>query len=208
MSIWHLGTPSLRSGSSALRYTFWNSYKVGYHAAQQTGPVHRVALDKRWNEREQTGIWVSVTCPVSVCSKATVRRHHGRRMRAAIEAAFHERGLDKHGKGMDDQIPSLQGTLHLLAQPSIIQATFPRLRSECIQMVSKVVETGLQGKDWNSRKRLPAQRSNYNKPKNQSQTPSPGQELSSAYRILNRGTSNNLTKNKEARIKRSAKSST
>jgi hypothetical protein len=137
--IFRVFPPNLHSGSRTINFYYWRNYKASLHA-QNALPVHRVALEKRWNEREQAGIWSMVVTPLAVCSKATIRRHHARRLREAFKEALRERGLDEDGKAIDGQAPSLQGTLHIVAQPAITQAEASDLRKECSLIVSKIVD--------------------------------------------------------------------
>jgi hypothetical protein len=139
-NIFNSGHPNLRSATRAIQFIFWNGYKASLHA-QTAGPILRVALEKQWNERERAGIWSLAVCPLSISSKATVRRHHRRRLVDAFREALNERGLDEHGEAIDGQAPSLRGTLHLIARPSIIETDFPALRRECARILSQIIKS-------------------------------------------------------------------
>lgn len=147
MSIWKHGFPTIRSGSVLFRYAYWDSYKASYHAIN-TGSIHRVALNKIWGEREKSGIWLSVVCPVAVCSKAIVRRHHARRVRAALATVFTEQGLDENGKVMAGQTSRLQGTLHVMIAPPILSIKSSQIRKDCATMVSKIIQRDQRGQPW------------------------------------------------------------
>jgi len=178
-NIFRLGSPSFRSATRSIQYLFWHGYKASLHA-QTAGPILRVALEKQWNERERAGIWSLAVCPLSISSKATVRRHHRRRLGDAFREALNERGLDEHGNAIDGQTPSLRGTLHLIAQPSIIQTDFPALRRECARIVSQIIE---------------------NKPQ-------ASKGLGSGFRVPSKtGSRNNRTQNHDARTARPIKKS-
>lgn len=138
------GRPDLRSATRAIQYFFWHNYKASLHA-QTSGPIHRVYLEKTWNEREKSGLWCMVACPQSICSKSTVRRHHMRRLRDAFKKALNAQGWDEYGKSIDRQASSLHGTLHLMAQRQIIQTNSPDLQKECASVVSKILELNRQG---------------------------------------------------------------
>jgi hypothetical protein len=142
--LFRAGRPDFRYFTRSIQIRFWYKYRASLHA-QASGPVHRVYLERKWNEREKNGLWSQVVCPLPICSKSTVRRHHGRRLRDAFKKALDGRGLDEHGKAIDGQGASLDGTLHLLAQSSIVQATPPELRKECAHIVSKLIELNQQG---------------------------------------------------------------
>jgi hypothetical protein len=67
--------------------------------------------------------------------------------------------LDEHGKAIDSQAPSLRGTLHLIARPSIIQTDFPALRRECARIVSQIIENKPQAsKGLGSGNRVPSKK--------------------------------------------------
>lgn len=150
MSIWKPPRPTLTASTSLFRWFYWNSYRASHHALHNAGPIHLVALDKIWGEREKSGIWLSVICPVAVCSKALVRRHHIRRVRAALATVFNEQGLGRNGKVMDGQTTSLQGTIHVLLFSPIVQAESSRIRQDCATMVYNIMKRESRGQALSS----------------------------------------------------------
>ncbi|RDI77003.1 hypothetical protein Vi05172_g13018 [Venturia inaequalis] len=141
MSIWNAQlSKAIRRGTPLFHYSYWNSYRVSHHVLQHSPPTHRVALNQIWEERERSGIWLSVVCPVSVCTRAIVRRHHVRRVRAALAAVFSGQGLDRNGKVMDSQTSSFQGTLHVVLLSPIVQSKGSEIRQQCATMVHQLLK--------------------------------------------------------------------
>ncbi|QDS70065.1 hypothetical protein FKW77_004362 [Venturia effusa] len=152
MSIWRTRiAPTARSDVDfqLFRYQYWNRYHVSHHVSHNAGQIHLVALQQTWNAREKSGVWLSVTCPVLVCSRAIVRRHHTRRFRAALAAEFNKQGLDRHGKVMAGQTPSFQGTLHVILNPSLKQSKGSAIRQACASMLSEIMERNQQSRSMN-----------------------------------------------------------
>lgn len=173
MSIWKPPRPTLTASTSLFRLFYWNSYRASHHALHNAGPIHLVALDKIWGEREKSGIWLSVICPVAVCSKALVRRHHTRRVRAALAIVFNEQGLGRNGKVMDGQTSPLQGTIHVLLFSPILQAESSRIRQDCATMVYNIMKEKNRGQALSS----PFDRQSTKGPNNSNRTLKQGERL-------------------------------
>ncbi|TID19533.1 hypothetical protein E2P81_ATG06701 [Venturia nashicola] len=137
MSIWQT-IKAIRGGCPLFHFQYWNKYRVSHHVLSHASPAQRVALTQIWDKREKSGIWLSVTCPVSVSPKAIIRRRQVRRVRAALAAAFNKQGLDAKGNVMKSQTSSLKGTLHVLLEPPIVQSKGPEIRQTCATMVASL----------------------------------------------------------------------
>lgn len=148
MSIWTVPRfANIHAGTALFQYSYWNCHRVSHHAKEHATAIQSVSLNKIWEEREKSGIWLSVVGPVSLCPKAIVRRHHVRRLRAALATVFNEHGLDRHGKVMEGRTSSFQGTLHVILNRPIIRSKGSRIRLECAKMVHKLVESYQQGRN-------------------------------------------------------------
>lgn len=173
MSIWHPQLSSaIRGGRQLFHYSYWKTYRASHLVLNNSSPAQRVALDQLWEEREKSGIWLTVVCPVSVCIKAIVRRHHVRRVRAALAAVFNEHGQGRNRKAMGFQTPALQGTLHVVLLSPIIQSKGSEIRRECATMVGRLLKEQGQALSSSKHRQQTTKGSS-----NSSRTPNHGKEL-------------------------------
>jgi hypothetical protein len=119
----------------------------------ETHPM-KALFQMQWDARDRSALLIWVRSSGSLAPKASIRKYHCRRVRAALYEALRTRGMNQHGKPLDGngkarlQLESpMKGSLEITVRSGALDASYPSLRESCQKMLDKILGQGGNQKD-------------------------------------------------------------
>src|ERR1700761_5062008 len=146
--------PDFARQLSSIRFEFWREHRASHNAYQNVffkgHTALRPKLRQQWEGRDKNALWWWTVCFNSVHPKATVRRHHLRRLKNAFCDALKAKSMDENGRLLADMsernpkgFPMLKGSLSLYLTPTVLGAKYTDLQFQCSTIVAHLLSHSL-----------------------------------------------------------------
>jgi hypothetical protein len=150
----HIGAQRKVNGNTPNFTYHFASEQTPFQALQvvlhkdETHPM-KALFQMQWDARDRSALLIWVRSPGSLAPKASIRKYHCRRVRAALYEALRSKGMNQHGKPLDGngkaqlELESpIKGSLEVTVRSSALDASYPSLREGCQKMLNKILGQG------------------------------------------------------------------
>jgi len=150
----HMGAQRRVNGKTPNFTYHFGSEQTPFQALQvvlhkdETHPM-KTLFQMQWDARDRSALLIWVRSPGSLAPKASIRKYHCRRVRAALYEALRIKDMNQHGKPLDvngkarlELESPIKGSLEVTVRSGVLDASYPLLREDCQKMLGKILSQG------------------------------------------------------------------